>query len=301
MRVEEMEKVVQECEANIINYNKQLDSHTKERDRLQKEVNDYIRSNPIAEERCKVERERDWKKKKGKNCVVWFFVFVVAVFLILLIAKNSLAAAFGDKMLYIQIAAYALPAILVIFAITNYGTAGKLQKQIDEISSKLKEFDVKLRPMEHELSEENNWVSRYKTDIRSEQSKMDEYKEMIRVEKKYAQYSVNYALVFVGEKDSYSKKYKSVRNKIEIDGIDYGYSEFPFKPIYLNPGIHTIKITVQDYFGESYHLYSSNVSQFEVSRGSIYFECEYVGATGVRVTPHESAKAFFDSTKLDQK
>ena len=302
MRIEEMKQVIKQCNETIQEATKLLDTHTAARDEIDREIDAYIRSNSAAKERRALELDCDIREKQGKNSVIWTIVLEAVLFFVVLIARNALRSAFGDAFWIVRMVIHLLPLLILIFAIKHYSAAKQLRERIDKLSDELVDFDVVLRPMKERSADENRLVWKYTSEINAAKEKIKDYEEMIRFEKKYSQYSVNYALVFVGEKESSSKPYKGVRNLIEIDGMDYGFCELPFKPIYLTPGVHTLKITVQDYFGDRNHYYSSNVIQFDVSKESIYFECAYMGPTrGVQIIQHRSPRDFFASTKLEQK
>lgn len=87
-----------------------------------------------------------------------------------------------------------------------------------------------------------------------------------RAEEERKRNSPGEVYVYVGEKHSYG--YKAPRNEIIIDGQEYGPATMPYKKITLMPGLHTIRVVVQLYYGGNYHLPQSDILQFQLEGGT---------------------------------
>lgn len=72
----------------------------------------------------------------------------------------------------------------------------------------------------------------------------------------------------------------------------------PFKPIYVSPGVHTIKVTAQETFGGNIYTHTSQVYQFDATNESVYFEFVIGSGGGINTRMHKTASAFFNSTGL---
>lgn len=258
----------------------------------------------IATDESAIKRENLIKMaEEHRGAGIRFSKLLGIVEIIMLILAFTVASKISSSMQIstsvIQTLMLGLPLLIAIPIVSNFKQASSLNKEIEKISRGLHEFDVELDKLREERAGHCEWVALNEDSICELNEAIDSQKETIATlefEKKYVKYSQNYALVFVGTKNTYSGKYQPIRNLIEIDGVDYGYSTIPFKAIYLNPGIHTIKITVQSSTG----FYSTNVEQFDVSKESMWFEYEHEAANVFRIRKFNNAKAFFESTGFDE-
>ena len=295
MSVEQINNKIADLKEKIKEANEELKCYQEKKQDCQKRIDDYIDTNPLAQKRRDYEEKMKKNKSAAGSLIGWFVFLEIVLFVLCLVFENRLERMLGMDILYIQLAVLALPLILIVVSIVKRISTSKYKEKIDAMAAQLAEFDKSLNPLH---SEWNTYASK----VGWNEKRITDYQEKIKdleIDLKYVQYEKNYALVFVGRRNTYTNKWTSVRHTIEIDGIDHGYAEIPFKPIYVSPGMHTIKVTCTETTQEYILTHTSQVTQFDASQGSVYFEFERGPLNGVSTKVHKSHKAFFESTGLE--
>lgn len=85
-------------------------------------------------------------------------------------------------------------------------------------------------------------------------------------------------ILFVGDYNSATRVYQSVRNAVYIDGKDYGPAGFPRQEYLLEPGVHTVQVAAQIRLGpDEYKIIKSTALSFVLDGSStkyFQFRCE---------------------------
>lgn len=253
---------------------------------VQQQIDAYILTDPVATKRHGLEKEQKALRSAGGSFFFWMIILEILLFIASLFMKNLLQ----DKG-YIRIIMHAVPLLLLIPAIKKLVDAGKLKPQIKELSKGLKEFDVHKNELEDEKARYEKQVKSCESRISDLRGKikqanrqcndklkdLEEKIEDCQADMKYASLAKNHVMIFVGEKNSRSGDYRTMRNEIVIDGVSYGAAGMPFKAIVLEPGLHAVQVLCQVYFSEEYHTYASVVDQINVEHGSIFIKFEFKG------------------------
>ena len=274
---------------------------------VQQQIDAYILTDPVATKRAGLEKERKALKSAGGSFIIWMIILEVLLFIASLFMKELL-----QEKGFIRIIMHAAPLLLLIPAFMKLIAAGKLKPQIKELSKGLKEFDVHKNELEDEQARYEKQVkncesrisdlrSKIKQANRQRNDKVKDLEEKIedcQADMKYAPLAKNHVMIFVGEKNSYSGEYRSMRNEIIIDGISYGAAGIPFKAITLTPGLHAVQVLCQVYFSEEYHTYASVVDQINVENGSVFMKFEFKGpGSSFYGEKFFEASDFFKATK----
>lgn len=171
--------------------------------------------------------------------------------------------------------------------------------ELQAVNDELRQIKVISKQDEHLIPEIIDLMNRNRADsVKEALLYIDEQKEKARreAEEKARREAERKARtpgrvhVFVGEYGSSS--YRAVRNMIVIDGQDYGFADMT-KTISLNPGLHSIQVVVQLYYGGNYKLHESNSLQFNLEGdGDAYFRFWLKNST--RINGIQSNRSTYD-------
>ena len=248
----------------------------------EEQINTLYARNPKALQEKKLEKKIDSIKeiRFSHLLIVELIMFVVGLVIEAVISVLNPNA----DVLILQLILLAIP--IIIFLAVKLIVANVMKNKIKALGPELKSFHETVDQLIAANTECKNKILALERAER-EQAEKRKFADM---DAKYK----NYVLVYVGEKSvCHYSDYKVMRNRIEIDGTDYGFVENkPFKAIYLNPGVHSIKVTVQS----GNDLYTSNVQQFVVDNNCNYFVFESLWARGFKIDKFDNAADFFNFT-----
>lgn len=245
----------------------------KERDAVRQERNNLIDHNPIAAERRRIENLKEQLHSWGMGLIILPIVADVALFVLLLLLEGILERMIGGDPLQLQLTILAIPLALIIPGIILLVVSAVQNGKIDKLTAQLREFDIEKQPLEDKIS----MLTKQITECDEFIAKQNNCLARCETEIKFAAYAKNHIMLFVAEEGASSDQYRSIKNSIIIDGVEYGAASMPFKTIELTPGLHTIRVNVAVYFSERYHIYSSDFIQVRAESDSVFLKCVFKG------------------------
>lgn len=287
---ETLQLSIQNAKANIKANKKTISDRNEEIKSLQNAIREYIASNTTATVRAKLQKKKSNLLKLAGG-VAGLAVVTVLVDVIWKLVKGVHMSQVLWVLLLVLAGIILGGAIaLVVYALT-------FNKPIRALSEDLSTFDVYKNELEDKIAACQKAIAGCNKAIRQETEAMEECEDELEYYK-YENLFQNHVMVFAGEKNSLTGKYKNVVNTIEIDGAPVGFAERPFKAIRLEPGIHQVKLSVQHEANGTQTIVHSDPVQVSGDGDSVYLLFEFKNPQdGITVTEFTEIVPFFDATK----
>ena len=251
---------------------------------LNKQLDKMRQDNPVVAQREDIQSKVNDRKGGG---IVMFVVAALAL----------ISLVFTYKWILVLILTVLAAAALIYFGIRVYSKHKEFVPELERLNEELKDYDVVAGGLRSQIKGFEKDIKSLRRDIEKLEEGIEKLSQELKIAEKYAPFAKNYALVFVGERHSKENRYTPIANKIYIDDKDYGRADMPFKPIELEPGLHTIKAVVKVHYGEEDHYIESQVSQFRVDKESQIFAFYLNREPKVSTRTFDEFEDFFEFTK----